>query len=72
MKKNQNYTVEFRAESVELGTDQNLSYQEAAARSGIPQGSGSNWVQTAKHQGKRVGGSDAMPPTVVELQGKIA
>jgi transposase len=72
MKKNQSYTAEFRAESVELGTEQNLSHQEAAARLGIPKGSLSNWVQTAKRQGKRVGGSDAMPPTVAELQGKVA
>ena len=72
MRKNQNYTVEFRAESVELGTDQNLSHQEAAARLGSPKGLLSNWVQTVKRQGKRVGGSDAMPPTVGELQGKVA
>jgi transposase-like protein len=45
MKKNQNYTAKFRAESVELGTEQNLSHQEAAARLGIPTGSLSNWYR---------------------------
>lgn len=67
----QDYMAEFRAESVEPGTEQNLSHQEAAARLGSSNRSLSNWVQTAKRQGKRVGGFDAMP-TVAELQGKVA
>ena len=49
-----------------------LSHQEGAARLGIPKGSLSNWVQAAKRQGERVGGSAAMPPTVAELQAEVA
>lgn len=71
MKKNQNYPVEFRAKSVELATEQNLRHQEATARLGTAKGSLSNWVRTAKRPGKRVGGTDAMPPTVAKLQGKV-
>ena len=72
MKKNQNYTAEFRAEAVKLVTEQKLSHQEAAGRLGIPKGSLSNWIVAAKRRDEHGGGSAAMPPTVAELQAEVA
>jgi len=72
MKKNQNYTAEFRAEAVKLVTEQKLSHQEAAGRLGVPKGSLSNWIVAAKRRGEHGGESAAMPPTVAELQAEVA
>lgn len=42
------YTPEFRAEAVNLVTNEGLSIQQAAQRLSIPKSSLSHWVQVAK------------------------
>ena len=48
MKKQQNYTPEFRAEAVKLVTEQGLSQPAAAKRLSIPKGTLANWVAASK------------------------
>jgi len=48
MKKQQNYTPEFRAEAVKLVTEQGLSQPAVAKRLSIPKGTLGNWVAASK------------------------
>lgn len=43
MKKQQRYTLEFRAEAVKLVVEQGLSQETAAKRLAIPKGTLGNW-----------------------------
>ncbi len=65
MKRNQEYTREFRAEAVKVVLDQGLSLGEAAKRLSIPKGTLTSWVGSAKRA--RVPGV-AGARTVAELE----
>jgi transposase len=62
MKRNQDYTSEFRAEAVKVVLTQGLSIAEGAMRLSVPKGTLGHWVAKAK----------TSTGTVAELEAQVS